>query len=316
MIPISIVMSAYNAERHIGHAINSVLAQTYENFEIIICDDASKDATVSVTRSFCDRRIKLLINEQNMGQGYCRDRAIDAALGRWITVLDADDAYAPRRLEMLFAVAAAHPDAVIFDEIMDCHDTPGGLVPWKPVRDATFFPEADHGARAIPLTAWISAPRTLVKLFFPTALVRNFGIRHSPVRFAEDLGFALDLLARSRAPLWYFPEPLYLYRLSAGSMSTLDDRLSLLASILADAVPLFEWNRAMQQAILRKATDVRKAETYQLFFFALMQGRTGEAARQAMTHPWVLPEFVRRSLERIPYHVSRLRHRGARRETT
>lgn len=316
MAQISIIMPAYNAERYIGHAITSVLAQTYEDFELIICDDASTDASTSVARSYRDRRIKLLINDRNMGQGYCRDRAADVASGRWITVLDADDAYAPRRLEALHAIATSHPGAVIFDEIMVCHDTRDGLVPWKALRGTSFFPEAASVPRTIPLETWICAPRTLAKFFFPTELARDLGIHHSRIRFAEDLEFALRLLAHSHAPLVYLSEPLYLYRLTSGSMSTVDDRLSLQAGVLEDAVPLFKWNAAMQQAIQQKLADIHKAEVYQAFFSALMQGKAIVAGRRAMKHPWVLRDLVRRSVERLPYHTSRLRHRGARRETT
>jgi succinoglycan biosynthesis protein ExoO len=310
---ISIVMPAFNAAETIVSAILSVVTGTMDAFELIVCNDASTDATSEAVRSINDKRIRLFENSTNLGEGRSRDRAINAAKGQWITLLDADDLYAPTRLARLLEVGLAYPDAIIFDEIMQCHDVSGEIVLWRPVRQPTW---CNHNtAQRIPIEQWMLADRTLLQPMIPTALIRKYDIHHPRVRYGADLGFMLDLLGHSRAPLWYVPEALYLYRLSAGSMSTVPERYSLLADVLDGAEPLFDWNPAMQAAIRAKVYNVRRAMAYQPFFSAMMHGKIGAAAREAAAHPWVLREFAKRAAQRIPYHISRLRHRGARRET-
>jgi Glycosyltransferases involved in cell wall biogenesis len=103
---VSVITPAYKAARYIGQAIESVQAQTLTDWEMIIVDDASPDETTQVVQRYLDDpRIQLLQNEQNMGAGYTRNRALDVAQGEWIAVLDADDWYAPQRLEKLVRFA-------------------------------------------------------------------------------------------------------------------------------------------------------------------------------------------------------------------
>ena len=73
---VSIMMPAYNAGKYIGRAIESVLAQTYENWELIIVDDCSTDNTYEIAASYKDPRIRILRHEQNMGVGPSRNDAL------------------------------------------------------------------------------------------------------------------------------------------------------------------------------------------------------------------------------------------------
>ena len=91
---VSVIILAYNTEKYIAQAINSALRQTEKNIEIIIVDDGSTDNTLEVIKSFFDKRIKVLVNPQNLGQNFSANRAIKAANGNWITRLDSDDTQA------------------------------------------------------------------------------------------------------------------------------------------------------------------------------------------------------------------------------
>lgn len=106
MDKVSIIMAAYNAEKTVGQAISSVCAQTYGNFELIVVDDGSGDGTAALVRSFADRdtRIRLLTNETNLGVSASRFRALEAAEGAWIAILDSDDAWVPDKLEKQMAL--------------------------------------------------------------------------------------------------------------------------------------------------------------------------------------------------------------------
>lgn len=92
-------MPSYNTEDYIAASIESVLAQTYENWELLIVDDCSKDNTDAVVARFTDPRIRYFKNEKNSGAAVSRNRAIREAGGRWIAFLDSDDLWEPEKLE-------------------------------------------------------------------------------------------------------------------------------------------------------------------------------------------------------------------------
>lgn len=96
---VSIIMPSYNTERFIADSIQSVLNQTYQNWELIIVDDCSTDNTDTVVASFTDSRIKYLKNEKNSGAAVSRNRALREAKGKWIAFLDSDDLWASEKLE-------------------------------------------------------------------------------------------------------------------------------------------------------------------------------------------------------------------------
>ena len=97
---VSIIMPSYNTGRFISDTINSVLSQTYTNWELIIVDDCSTDNTDEVVNPFLtDTRIKYLKNEKNSGAAVSRNRALREATGKWIAFLDSDDLWLPEKLE-------------------------------------------------------------------------------------------------------------------------------------------------------------------------------------------------------------------------
>lgn len=110
---VSVLMTAYNREKYIGAAIESVLASTYVNYELIIVDDCSKDRTVEIVRSYAekDNRIKLFINDQNLGQFANRNLAAKYANGKYLKYLDSDDYIYPTGLEVLVSMMEQFPEA-------------------------------------------------------------------------------------------------------------------------------------------------------------------------------------------------------------
>ena len=98
---ISIIMAAYNAEKTIEQAINSVSSQTYTNFELLVVNDCSKDRTVELVKDIVakDSRVRLISNVKNSGVSYTRKHGLEEAKGDWIAILDSDDAWEPEKLE-------------------------------------------------------------------------------------------------------------------------------------------------------------------------------------------------------------------------
>lgn len=96
---VSIIMPSYNTGRYIADSIQSVLNQTYTDWELIIVDDCSTDNTDDVVAAFKDERICYLKNEKNRGAAISRNRALREAKGKWIAFLDSDDIWHPEKLE-------------------------------------------------------------------------------------------------------------------------------------------------------------------------------------------------------------------------
>ena len=98
---VSIIMAAYNAEKTIELAIESVLNQTYSNFELLVINDCSKDGTAKLVEDFSakDNRVRLISNEKNSGVSFTRKHGLEESNGSWIAILDSDDAWTPDKLE-------------------------------------------------------------------------------------------------------------------------------------------------------------------------------------------------------------------------
>lgn len=96
---VSIITPTYNCARFLKETIQSVLNQTYQNWEMLIVDDCSTDNSEEVIKSFNDYRIKYFCNEKNSGAAVSRNRALREAKGRWIAFLDSDDLWMPEKLE-------------------------------------------------------------------------------------------------------------------------------------------------------------------------------------------------------------------------
>lgn len=102
---VSIITPSYKSAKFIAQTIESVLAQTYQNWEMIIVDDVSPDNSNEIIEEYCkkDSRIKLIKLEKNSGPAVARNRAIEEAEGRYIAFLDADDLWKPEKLEKQLA---------------------------------------------------------------------------------------------------------------------------------------------------------------------------------------------------------------------
>lgn len=107
---VSVIMAAHNAGRFVAEAVESILRQTMPDWELIVVDDASTDDTPEVLRRFNDARITILRNEQNSGPAVSRNRALEAARGEYIAILDADDVALPQRLERQVQFLEEHRD--------------------------------------------------------------------------------------------------------------------------------------------------------------------------------------------------------------
>jgi glycosyltransferase involved in cell wall biosynthesis len=110
---VSVLMTAYNREKYIAEAIESVLASSYQNFELIIVDDCSTDNTIEIAKQYAQRdpRIKVHINEQNLGDYKNRNKAASLATGKYLKYLDSDDLIYKHGLAVMVESMERFPDA-------------------------------------------------------------------------------------------------------------------------------------------------------------------------------------------------------------
>lgn len=115
---VSVIIPAYNNEPYIAECVNSVLNQTYENYEIIIVDDASEDDTLYIAKELALQNdcIRIINNDENKGQGYSRNYALNIATGEYVIFLDSDDFLEPVTLEVVVKkIMKDKSDFVVFD---------------------------------------------------------------------------------------------------------------------------------------------------------------------------------------------------------
>ena len=125
---ISVLMGIYNCEGTLREAIDSILNQTYENWELILCDDGSSDGTFAVAKEYQARfpdRIILLRNEENRGLNFTLNRCFKASSGEWIARQDGDDISLPGRFEKEAAALLSHPELAIVSCDMVYFDNQG-----------------------------------------------------------------------------------------------------------------------------------------------------------------------------------------------
>ena len=121
---VSVVTPAYNAARFIEETMNSVRAQTYENWEMIVVDDQSTDNTVELVKQYeqMDGRIRLVQLEENSGSAIARNTAMDHAQGRYIAFLDSDDRWLPEKLTKQLRFMQENDLAFTFTRYIRMHE--------------------------------------------------------------------------------------------------------------------------------------------------------------------------------------------------
>lgn len=286
-------MPCYNAAKTISWAVNSVLKQTYTNFELIICNDASTDDTEKILSEFRDKRIKILRNEKNLGEGRTRDKCFSLATGEWITVIDADDEWLNTRLEKLLEFALE--GRIVFDNLIECATKSNGeLIKISRVRGIFSFKKIILSPTPVPLKSFIAEKRLIVKPLFNKNLLEK-KIFHSDASFSADTYFILMAL-KSGAELFYVPKALYKYRLTVGAASSNPSRFQLMEKTIQEC--RMGWNLKPDEAHqFEKKLNQLKAEReyYEKLNFCKTIG-LALIIKQFYKDPRFLGKFVARSV--------------------
>jgi len=205
----SVIIPAYNQARFLGEAIESVLAQTFQDFEIVVINDGSTDETEAVALEYGDK-VRYILQE-NQGLAGARNSGIRAAKGEWIALLDSDDKWLPEFLERMMARINEHPQAVVFYGAALCVDEWG--VPLKQV----------VGYRSIDNSRLYHA-LLRANFIIPSAVVVNkivieqAGCFDQTLRSCEDWDLCLHLLSEGKT-FYGSPDVLVHYRIHGSSLS-------------------------------------------------------------------------------------------------
>jgi len=133
MPELSIIMPLFNSESYVGQAIESLLSQTYTDFELIIVNDASTDNSLQIAKSYTDPRIKIVENERNMGIVYSRNKGLSIAIGNFIAPFDSDDIAYPDKFKIQINFLIRNPDYGMIGSWAKMIDNKGKLLKkkWK-----------------------------------------------------------------------------------------------------------------------------------------------------------------------------------------
>lgn len=174
---VSVVIPAYNGESYIKESIQSILDQSFSDFELIVVDDASTDATRDVIFSIKDERIRYLRHEENRGTAAATCTGLDAASGKYIALLDQDDIALPQRLEMQVRFMNGQPRIAISGSQMQCFGATGEKIS---------VPLADGDIKANLLPG-------VHNLVNPTIMIRRDFMLKKGLRWKSENGIAFDL---------------------------------------------------------------------------------------------------------------------------
>lgn len=292
---VSILVPAFNAEAFIADAICSALAQTEAAIEVLVADDASSDATARIVADLAaqDSRVRLLRSAVNRGPGSARNRALEAARGEWIALLDADDSFAPHRIAKLLGHAARHEADLVADNLLLCFQNGEPSVP--------MFSRA-----RLPSPKWLtpvalvngtcgSRKEPRVSTGFLQPIIRRAFIEQHQLRYHEDSRFGEDILFYMRCALagarwWLTPEPMYRYRVRDGSATEVQSaadlhRISTFEAKLLRTHPMVAADPALARALRRHKAIIDRFYWYRAFMDPMKRREFIPAARVLTESP-------------------------------
>ncbi len=223
-VDVSVIIATWKAEASIERAIQSAFASKGVSVEVVAVDDASPDGTMDKLRSLASGDPRIIVDQlsQNAGPSTARNRALELSSGRYVAILDADDAILPDRLAGLVALADETGADIVLDNMKEV-DADG-----RALHAGDFLKSPDFkDARDIDLPTWIEFNQPLGKtecLGYLKPLIRRArldtaGIRYdAALRNSEDYYLLARMLAAG-AHMTYVPRPGYLYTRAAGSIS-------------------------------------------------------------------------------------------------
>ena len=205
---VSIIMPCYNAERYIAQSIESVLAQTYPNWELLITDDCSTDKSVEIISKYSktDDRINVLVPDEHQGIAKTRNMSISRARGRFVAFLDSDDVWYSEKLEKQVNFMLENNLAFTYSsyEVIDCQGNSKNRI----VKDAGVMSYKKYLRNTIICCGTVMLDRDKIGDFLTPIIATS-----------EDMSLWLKIMKRGY-DAYPVPGPLHKYRITPGSASS------------------------------------------------------------------------------------------------
>lgn len=300
---VSVIMAAWSAADIVHVAIRSALAQKGVAIELIVIDDASPDDTFEAARRAGEGDPRLVLERlsENSGPAAARNRGLDLARGRYVAVLDADDAMQPGRLARLVHQADAAELDIVADDMLRVNDASDGEAERRFLRDGSVSPAMD-----VSLADYLDPASErrfgenlgYLKPLFRRAALDEIGLRYDEtLRNSEDFYLVAELLALG-ASMQLNPEPGYRYTIREGSIS---HRLTpeMTAAILDAERGFMARHEGRLKPDARRAAMARnrmlaRSHAFESVVDALKRRRPVRALSEALRRPLALPHIAGR----------------------
>lgn len=286
---VSVIMANFNGAAHIAAAVRSVLRQTERSLELIVSDDGSSDDSLAIAKAAArgDGRLVLLKSEHaRSGPAAARNRALAAARGRWIAIVDNDDFIHPERIERLVRAAETDGADIVADDLLVFYQD-GSRAPHAHLRGALARgPRWISAAQYERSNRLLSGRRALgyLKPMFRRALGPHY---NETLRIAEDSDLVLRLLVNG-ARMRVYPDLGYFYRKHSGSISHRLDAAAIEAMDAAYADIDAGGDPALAHEIKRGAAARADARAFTELIDALKARDLAGACRAALRRPTAL----------------------------
>lgn len=205
MPAVSVIMPAYNCEGFVAEAIESVISQTFEDWELIIVEDCSTDKTGTVIDRFSGGRVVVVKNSSNLGGARSRNKAIGMARGRYIAFLDADDMWDPRKLEIQISFMKERNVGFCFSSYCVVYEKSERVDLIKVPQRVSFSQLLKHNYIGCLTAVYDTLP--FGKIYMPVVDKR------------QDFALWLEILKKFRYA-FSVPMPLGFYRVRSGTLSS------------------------------------------------------------------------------------------------
>ncbi|MDP4084400.1 MAG: glycosyltransferase [Bacillota bacterium] len=216
---VSVVMTVFNGEKYLQEAIDSVLSQTYKNFEFIIVNDGSRDNTKNILKQISDPRVNILHLEPNQSQANALNFGIDIAKGEWIARQDADDISLSNRLTEQVKFAQNHPHLIAFGSHIECFSDDQSVQ--KDFLDSvTNYHNSIYTEEDLLKERFHSCPFSHGSMMFSKEAFLKAGRYNPKYRISQD--YDLWMRMYETGPVGILPKILYKYRILPNSLSQND----------------------------------------------------------------------------------------------
>lgn len=267
----SIVMSVYNKSQYLRAAIDSVLAQTFTDFEFIIRDNCSTDASSAIVESYTDKRIRFSRNRRNLGPVVSPNLCLEDTRGTFVAFAHGDDVWEPDFLETNARMLAQFPEAKVAHSLAHNIDDTGRLTMRNadPLQPDTCLVSGDEMVRRLLKSSCVN---------MPTAVARRSAMRYLDVRFVYSCDWVLwaEIAVEGNAFL-FINRPLIQYRVTSTSETfvgmrsgeiVFEDYLKIRRFL--DQNPAYEEHgqdafRRLSRSIMRRSRDIADKKTISFF---------------------------------------------------